>query len=98
MVKYSYRIQPLDRKYYQILPSDLTLHYNLHVLCFLLIDDKINIFSLATITENKYFKCTEFSYLNESIKIGFIVYKTPKSNFILEDYFYYSFGREDFNL
>ena len=52
---------------------------------------------MADITENKYFKCTEFSYLNENIKIGFIVYKTPKSNFILEDYFYYSFEREDFN-
>lgn len=57
-----------------ILPSDLTLYYNLRILCFFY-TNSINIISLAGIENNKYFKCVEFFNLNEKNKIGFIISK-----------------------
>ena len=57
-----------------ILPSDLTLYYNLRILCFFH-TNSINIISLAGIENNKYFKCVEFFNLNEKNKIGFIISK-----------------------
>ena len=41
LVKYSFQIQVLNKSYLPILPSALTLHYNLHVLCVLLINNTI---------------------------------------------------------
>ena len=73
--KISYLIQVFDSNNTLILPSDLTLYYNFHIICFLNIN-KINITSLAGIENDKYFKCTEFFSLNESIEIGFFIYKT----------------------
>jgi len=75
MMKIYYNIQVFDSKYDCILPSDFTLKYNLHLLCFLEISNSININSLAAVEKDKYFKCTEFSRLNENIKLGIIVYK-----------------------
>ena len=57
-----------------ILPSDLTLYYNLRILCFFH-TNSINIISLARIEKNKYFKCVEFFNLTEKNKIGFIISK-----------------------
>ena len=57
-----------------ILPSDLTLYYNLRILCFFH-TNSINIISLAGIENNKYFKCVEFFNLNEKNNIGFIISK-----------------------
>lgn len=75
LLKISYLIQVFDSNNTLIYPSDLTLYYNFHIICFLNIN-KINIASLASIESNKYFKCTEFFSLNENIEIGFFIYKT----------------------
>ena len=44
------------------------------------------IYSFAIIEEDKYFKCIEFSYFNESIKIGFVIYETTNNNTIKNNY------------
>jgi len=69
-----------------ITPSELTLYYNLHILCFIKNNNSVNIYSLPNIEKDKYFKCTEFSYKYEKLKIGIIVYKTNSNGFILTDY------------
>jgi hypothetical protein len=69
-----------------IKPSDLTLYYDLHILCFLNNDDSINIYSFANIEKDKYFKCTEFFYRYENIEIGIIVYKIDKNGYVNNDY------------
>ena len=97
MAKYSYQIQALDKIYEKILPSDLTLHNNLHMLCFLFINETINIYSLADIIDDRYFRCTEFSYLNENIKIGFLLYTIKENNFVIEDYLLYHIDKKYFN-
>ena len=60
----------------------------------LLINNTINIYSLADIIEDKYFRCAEFSYLNENIKIGFLIYTTNENNLILEDYLTYYVNKD----
>ena len=89
LVQISYNIQVLDSNYNQILPSDLTLYYNLHILCFIIVNNTINIYSLAEISEDKYFRCIEFYKLNERIKIGFLTYQTNNYNSIEDSYLYY---------
>ena len=64
----------------------LTLYFNLHILCFVKDKNSVNIYSLPNIEKDKYFKCTEFSYKYEKLKIGIIVYKTNSNGFILTDY------------
>ena len=78
--KISFLIQVFDQKKNNpISPSDLTLYYDLHLICLLNID-KINITSLAGIEENKYFRCTEFFNVNEKFKISFAVYEFDRYN------------------
>ena len=84
-MKIDYYIQIFDSKYNSIFPSDLTLKYNLHLLCFLEISNSININSLAAIEEDKYFKCIEFSRLNENIKYGIIVYENENDSHKIKD-------------
>ena len=71
------------------MPSDLTLYYNLHILCFIIVNNTINIYSLAEISFYKYFRCNEFYKLNERIKIGFVIYETNNYNSIEDNYLYY---------
>lgn len=86
MNKISYSIQIFDSNNNIVLPSDLTLHYNIHILCFLKQKNSINIYSLARIEEDKNFKCTEFIKLYDSIKIGIIVYENNINGLINHDY------------
>ena len=62
-------------------PSDITLLYNLHVICQATIknissNSSNNIYSLPNIYENKYFKCIEFFYINETLQFGIKIYET----------------------
>lgn len=75
IVKISYQIKCFDSDNNSILPSDLTLFYNLHIFCFLS-SNTINITSLASIENNENFKCVEFVKSNEKIKFGPIIYTT----------------------
>lgn len=99
LVRISYQIQLFDNSNNLILPSDLSLYYKLHLLCFINAKSSINIYSLANIDENKYFKCTEFFSINENYQIGFIFYEKYKNGtikstlpyLILNDFFNYNY-------
>ena len=57
-------------------PSDMTLLNNLHVVCKIIRDTRSkDIYSLASIYENKYFKCTEFFKIKETLKFGLKIYQ-----------------------
>jgi len=70
-----------------ISPSELTLYFNLHILCFVKDKNSVNnIYSLPNIEKDKYFKCTEFFYKYEKYKIGIILYKTGRNGLIKAEY------------
>ena len=81
LLRINYQIQLFDFNNNLILPSDLSLFYKLHILCFIKVKS-INIYSLASINENKYFKCSEFFRMNESIQINFLLYETENNGTI----------------
>ena len=98
LIKFCYQIQVFDSNNKSILPSDLTLHYNLHILCFITINNNtVNIYSLAKIELDKYFKCIEFAIFNESIQFGFIVYQLSNDSNIPKKYFTYFINKSIFN-
>ena len=80
-----------------ILPSDLALIYNLHIICFLKINNYINIYSLANIEEDRLFKCTEFLNLHENFHLGVIIYKIDQKGFIKNDYKLFYLNKRIFN-
>ena len=80
LIKISYSFKVFNTNKQIISPSKLTLKYNKHVLCNIYKNKKINIYSLAVIKKDTYYKCIEFYNLNESIKIGVFIYDTPQIN------------------
>ena len=85
LVKISYIIHVFDSNNNTILPSDLTLYYNLRIICLLNINT-INITSLAAIKSDKFFKCIEFFKINEKIRVGYIIYggKEQKKSILMD--------------
>ena len=79
LIKFSFYIKVLDQDEKMILPSNLILKYKKHLICYIKIN-KINIYSLAIIEKDSYFKCVEFSNLGENIKLGVFVYETPNNS------------------
>ena len=76
IIKVEYLIGFYDLNKNLISPSDLTLYYGFHVLCYYKnLKNNIFIISLANIYENKNYYCTEFFNKNENIKFGIIIYK-----------------------
>ena len=58
-----------------IIPSDLSLNYNLHLICHLNINkSNSRIDSLPFIHLNRYFKCIEYVNIKEKILFGVIIY------------------------
>ena len=79
-IKVEYLINFFDKDNNLVTPSDLTLYNKLHILCNLnIINNNINIISLANIYENKYYKCIEFFNKNDKIKFGIKIYKNDKN-------------------
>ena len=91
IIKVEYLIGFYNFKKNLIAPSDLTLYYNYHVLCYNKnLKNKIFIISLANIHENSHFYCTEFFNKNENIKFGIIIYKISNEiEYYSEDFFTY---------
>lgn len=74
--KLEYTLEFYDKKNNSIIPSYLTLYHKLHIFCLTKdIKKNISIFSMPTIENNKFYKCIEYSKLNESLKLGFSLYK-----------------------
>ena len=82
LFKLNYKIDVFNSESEPILPSDLTLGFNLHIICYLNINNTLNIYSLPKIEEDKYFKCLEFYHMDENITIGVIVYESDTNGFI----------------
>jgi len=79
-IKVEYLINFLDKDNNLVSPSDLTLYNKLHILCNLnIINNNINIISLANIYENKYYKCIEFFNKYDKIIFGIKIYKIDKN-------------------
>ena len=64
-IKIQYYIAIFDDNKNLIQPSDFILYKGLHIICHMtIINNNINIDSIANIYENKYFSCVElFNYL-----------------------------------
>ena len=76
IIKVEYLIGFYDLNKNLISPSDLTLYYEYHVLCYNKnLKNNIFIISLANIYENNLYYCTEFFNKNENIIFGIIIYK-----------------------
>ena len=83
IVKIEYNFGLFDEKENLILPSDISLFYNISILCNLEIAYyDISIDSLSNIKRNKYFNCIEFFNINERVTIGIKIYN------INENYIY----------
>ena len=89
LAKISFQIQVFDSNHHLMIPSDLTLYYNLHIFCFIKINDTIKICSFPVIEEDKFFKCIEFFKFHEMIKVGIIIYKSSLNRKIQENYITY---------
>ena len=60
-----------------IIPSDLSLNFNLHLICHISkANMNLSIDSLAFISQNKYFKCIEYIKVKEKINFGIIIYES----------------------
>ena len=97
LVEINYIIEVFDYHNNPILPSDLALYYNLHIICSSLVNNKININSLPKIENDKYFKCVEFYHLKERKRFGIIIYETKNDTIINKNYSIYNFGNNQFN-
>ena len=74
ILKVEYYIGFYDKNNYTIIPSDLTLYYNLHIFCHVIkLNNSYNIESLASIYNNEYYKCIEFLTINDTFKLGIII-------------------------
>ena len=73
-----------DKNNTLIKPSDLTLIYNLHIVCNIKHENNsINVDTLANIFENKYFYCVEYLSINEKMKFGIKIYYGNQTNIII---------------
>ena len=96
-LKISYQLRIFDSKNKTILPSDLTLYYNLHIICFLEINNSIKINSLPSINGDKYFECIEFLKFNEIYRFGIIVYEDDNNGKLKKFFISYYFSERLFN-
>ena len=77
--KFEYKLVFYNPNKQLIVPSHLTLYYNLHIFCQTYsFDNKILIKYVANIYKNIYYHCEEYIYLNQKIKLGIALYKRVK--------------------
>ena len=87
IAKIIYNLAFYNKNNILINPSDLTLYHNLHIICHININNnKNNIFSLANIHKNKYFKCIELFKIHEHFKFGIKILTNQNEN---KSYFIY---------
>jgi hypothetical protein len=77
-IKYNILIFDINNNF--ILPSDLTLFNQLHLICIITIKNQnVEINSLPNIYQNKYYECIEFININEKIKFGIKIYQKQEN-------------------
>ena len=81
ITKVEYYIGFYDNNSNLIMPSDITLYNDLHIVCYINDNNKSSyIHSLAGISDNKYFNCVEFINFNEALNFGIKIFKNQKSH------------------
>ena len=66
-IELEYNFQFFDKENNLIIPSDLSLYYNLHAFCIINYGNN-SLQSISNILQNKYFSCVEYYELNFSAK------------------------------
>ena len=79
ITKVIYNIGFYDYNNNLIIPSNLPLYDNLHIICHININNKDFFDSLAEIYLNNYFKCIEFIDIKENINFGIKIIKDNNS-------------------
>ena len=81
LIKLQYKIGFFGKDKKLISPSDLIFYKNIYAVCRInIINDKIDIYSLPNIDENKYYECIDFYQINEKLSIEFQIYKKKEEN------------------
>jgi len=76
IIEAKYYIKLIDQNNNVIKPSDLTLIYNLHLLCRIYIEENDeNIYSIPNIFENKLYFCVEYINIADKAKFGIKIFK-----------------------
>ena len=79
IAKIEYNIGCYDEKENLIFPSDISLYYNISLLCNIEIKSyNISIDSLSGVKKNRYFNCMEFININEKVNFGVKIYDINK--------------------
>ena len=98
LVKVEYTIKFFDNNNKLILPSDLTLYRDLHIICHIeLSNSKFFINSLSHIYKNTYFKCIEFYNINEKIDLGIIIYQSIDIDNTIKSFNFYNYTKTIIN-
>ena len=79
----NFNITFFDNKNELIKPSELTLFYKLHIVCYAKIENKIYIESLANIFQNKELNCIEYFNIKQKISFGIKIYNEEFESVII---------------
>jgi len=101
IIKVEYNILFYFNNFSFITPSDLALHYDLHLICHIQeYESSLSIDTIPYLYLNKYFQCIEFVKINEKLNFGITIYKQKNENFnetSCINFTYYFFNNEAFN-
>ena len=101
IIKVEYNILFYFKNFSFIYPSDLALHYDLHLICHIHeAESNLSIDSIPFLYLNKFFKCIDFVDINEKINFGIIIYNQITENFNetgCVNFTYYFFNNDVFN-
>ena len=101
IIEVKYYIKLYDKNKNAINPFDLSLLYNLHLLCEIYIfKNNEKIYSIANIYGNYYFFCKEYINITENVNFGIKIYKICEINDEIESYehFYFTYDFNNSNL
>ena len=92
MAKFEYNFGIYDINKNLIIPSNLTLHFNLHIFCQSTeIKNNINIKSIANVYLNKFYNCIEYFHLDEKNNFGITIYNIDKHYEFHTIYLFYNY-------
>ena len=93
LVEVKYFIKFTNDKNDIIKPSNISLIYNMHILCDINIyENQENIYSIANIYNNELFFCVEYMKINENINFGIKIYSYDENldQIKIDNYFFFT--------
>ena len=94
MIKIEFNIAFFDKDKNLIIPSNLALYNDLHIVCCIKKELDIDIFSLSNIYKNKYINCVEYFKLNEKVKIGIKIFKNNEK---IDEFYFFDHKNINYN-